>query len=50
MERLLNKCYVQMAVLVAETRKHLQHILGEFKMGCVRMGLKINVGNSSVGG
>ena len=40
----LNKYYMQMTVLVAETRENLQHIVSEFES----MGLKINVGKSKV--
>ena len=32
--------------MVGETRKHLQHIVGEFERACDSMGLRINVGKS----
>ena len=35
--------YADDTLLVAETKKHLQHIVGEFEKKCDRMGLKINV-------
>ena len=42
--------YVEDAVFVAKLRKPLQHIVNEFERDCDGMGLKINVGKSSVGG
>ena len=44
----LSKYYMQMTVLVAETREHLQHIVNEFERMCDSMVLKINVWKSEV--
>ena len=44
----LSKYYMQMTVLVAETRDHLQHIVNEFERMCDSMVLKINVWKSEV--
>ena len=44
----LSKYYMQMTVLVAETREHLQHTVSEFERACDSMGLKINVEKSKV--
>ena len=40
--------YADDAVLVAETREHLQRIVNKFERSCDTMGLKINVGKSKV--
>ena len=40
--------YADVTVLVAETRKHLQHIVSEFEKVFDSMGLKIIVGKSKV--
>ena len=39
---------MQMTVLVAERREHLQHIASWFERACDSMGLKINVGKSKM--
>ena len=44
----LSMYYMQMTVLEAETREHLQHIVSEFARSCDSMGPKINVGRSKV--
>ena len=44
----LSKYYMQMTVLVAETRGHLQYIVSEFERACDSMGLKINVGKGKM--
>ena len=41
----LNKYYMQMTLLTAETREYLQYIVNVLERVCNRMGLKINVGN-----
>ena len=40
--------YADDRVLVAETRKHLQHTVNKIGRTCDRMGLKVNVGNSKL--
>ena len=40
--------YADDAVLVAETRAHLQHIVSESERACDSMGLKINVRKSKM--
>ena len=40
--------YADDMVLVAETREHLKHIVREFERTCDSMGLKIDVGKSTV--
>ena len=40
--------YADDTVLVAEIREHLQHTMREFERASGSMGLKINVGKSSV--
>ena len=44
--RKLSRYYMQMTVLVTETRDYLQHIVSE--RACDSIGLKINVGKSKV--
>ena len=46
----INQLYANETVLVAETRVHLQRIVGVFERVCGSLGLKINVGKSSVSG